>query len=111
MMGRSRNMDGSVGGVMEDWVMFLECVDENERLVAEQAVRAYREVHKAMQGAPHGQGLACTEAAVMAQGREQQRRVLELILGGHPEAKKKVDVPDPAPAGERRRSGTTHPKR
>lgn len=91
--------------------MFLECTDENERLIAEQAVLAYREVHKAMQGAPHGQGLFCTEAAVLAQGREQQRRMLELILGGHPEAQKKGAAPDPASAGVRRRSGTTRPKR
>ena len=91
--------------------MLLECVDENERLVAEQALLAYREVKKAMQAAPHGQGMACTEAAVLAQGREHQRRMLELILGGHPEALKKGGVPDPAPAGVRRRSGTTRPKR
>jgi hypothetical protein len=90
--------------------MLLECGDEQERLVAEQAVLAYREVHQAMQSAPHGQGMACTEAAVLAQGREQQRRVLELVLGGHPEAQKKGAVPDPAPAGGRRRCGTTHPK-
>src|SRR3972149_3554956 len=37
--------------------MSAEYQDENERLVAEQAVLAYREVHKAMQAAPHGQGL------------------------------------------------------
>jgi hypothetical protein len=91
--------------------MLLECVDENERLVAEQALLAYREVKKAMEAAPHGQGLACTEAAVLVQGREQQQRMLELILGGHPEAQKKGRVPDPAPAGVRRRSGTTRPKR
>ena len=85
--------------------------DENERLVAEQAVLAYREVHKAMQAAPYGRGLACTEAAVLVQGREQQRRILELILGGHAEAQKKGAVHDLAPAGARRRSGTTRPKR
>ena len=90
--------------------MLLGCRDENERLVAEQAVLAYREVHQAMQSAPHGQGLACTEAAVMAQGREQQRRMLELILGGHPEAQKKGIAHDPVPAGVRRRLGTTRPK-
>lgn len=85
-------------------------VDENERLVAEQAVLAYREVKKAMEAAPYGQGMACTEGAVLVQGREQQRRMLELILGGHPEAQKKGGVPDPAPAEVRRRSGTTRPK-
>ncbi|MEK7756049.1 MAG: hypothetical protein AAB385_02440 [Planctomycetota bacterium] len=90
--------------------MSLVCGDENERLVAEQAVLAYREVHKAMLAAPYGQGLACTEAAVLVQGREQQRRMLELLLGGHPEAQKKGGVPDPAPAEVRRRSGTTRPK-
>ena len=91
--------------------MVLECVDANERLVAEQAVLAYREVHKAIQETPHGQRLACTEAAVLAQGHEQQRRMLDLILGGHPEAQKKGTAPDPASAGARRRSGTMRPKR
>ena len=90
--------------------MLLECVDANERLVAEQAVLAYREVHKAMQGAAYGQGLACTEAAVLAQGREQQRRMLELVLGGHPEAQKKGAAPDRASAGARRPSDTMRPK-
>ena len=91
--------------------MSLECCDENERLVAEQAVLAYREVYKAMQTAPHGRGLACTEAAVLMQGREQQRRMLELILSGHPEGQKKGGVLDPASAGVRRRSGTARPRR
>ena len=91
--------------------MSLEFCDENERLVAEQAVLAYREVFKAMQCAPHGQGLACTEAAVLRQGREQQRKVLELLLGGHPEAQKKGGVLDPATAGVRRRSGVARPRR
>ena len=91
--------------------MSAECLDETERLVAEQAVLAYREVKKAMQAAPHGQGLACTEAAVLVQGREQQRRILELILSDHPEAQKKGVVHDPASAGGRRPSGTTRPRR
>ena len=91
--------------------MSAGCLDETERLVAEQAVLAYREVKKAMQVAPHGRGLACTEAAVLAQGREQQRRILELILGDHPEAQKKGAVHGPAPAGVRRHSGTTRPRR
>lgn len=91
--------------------MLLACCDENERWVAEQAVLAYREVHKAMQAAPHGQGLACTEAAVLVQGREQQQRMLELILGGHAGAPKKGAAPAPVPAGARRRSGTTRPRR
>ncbi len=91
--------------------MLLECVDENERLVAKQVLLAYREVKKAMEAAPHGQGLACTEAAVLVQGRDQQRRMLELILGGHPEARKKGGVPDPAPADVRRHFDTTRPRR
>lgn len=91
--------------------MLLECRDENERLVAEQAVLAYREVFKAMQAAPHGQGLACTEAVVLAQGREQQRRMLELIVGDHAEAQKRGVVLAPAPAGVRRRSGAARPRR
>jgi len=43
--------------------------DENERLVAEQPVLLYREVVQAMHAAPHGQGLATMEAAVLPGGQ------------------------------------------
>ncbi len=51
--------------------------DENERLVAEQAVLVYRAVVEAAQTAPHGQGLACMEVAVLDQGREHLRQMLQ----------------------------------
>jgi hypothetical protein len=85
--------------------------DENERLVAEQAVLVYRSVVEAMRNAPHGQGLACMEAAVLEQGRGHLRQILERAATAHPEAQKKrvavmpVPVVDPAP------SATVHPRR
>ena len=50
--------------------MLLEYRDEIDRLVAEQALLACREVKKAMEAAPHGQGLACTEAAAHCVGAD-----------------------------------------
>jgi hypothetical protein len=51
--------------------------DENERLVAEQAVLVYRAVMEAAQTAPHGQGLTRMETAVLDQGREHLRQILQ----------------------------------
>lgn len=63
--------------------------DENERLVAEQAVLVYRSVIQAMQQAPHGQGLAWMEEALMKQGREHLREMLERAATSHRQAQKK----------------------
>jgi hypothetical protein len=61
---------------------------EAERLVAEQAVAAYREVLKAMEAAPHGQGFAFTETAVLAEGRSLMQSMMEQAMSAHPEAQK-----------------------
>ncbi len=63
--------------------------DENERLVAEQAVLVYRSVIEAMQTAPQGQGMACMEDALLHHGREHLRQMLERATTAHPEAQKK----------------------
>ena len=52
-------------------------LDTAERLIAEQAVLAYREVMKAVAGAPHGRGLEMTERAVLTQGRRQMALMME----------------------------------
>lgn len=72
--------------------------DENERLVAEQAVLVYRSVIEAMQTAPHGQGMACMEDAVLQEGREHLRQILERAATAHAEAQKKGSAHTPAAA-------------
>lgn len=51
-----------------------------ERLIAEQAVLGYREVHRAMKAAPHGCGVASIEQAVVAQMRQRGAAVMEEAL-------------------------------
>jgi hypothetical protein len=62
--------------------------DENERLVAEQAVLVYRSVIDAMHAAPHGKGMAYMEGAVMQGGREHLREILERAASTHEGAQK-----------------------
>lgn len=83
---------------------------EEERLVAEQAIAMYREVQKAMASAPHGQGLACTESALLEHGRAFLRSVLEQTMSAHAEAQKGGSAPGRVGVGKRPRSGTTRPK-
>lgn len=66
--------------------------NERERLIAEQAVLAYREVEAAGDRAEFGQGLRALEDAVVARGREQQRRMLEMALQSRAAAQKKKPV-------------------
>jgi len=68
--------------------MSMEYRTEAERLVAEQAITAYRAVVKAMEVAPEGQGLACTEAAVLTEGRVLTRSIMKQAISAHPEAQK-----------------------
>ena len=62
------------------WRLMMDYCNEQERLVAEQAVLGYRAVMAAMEQAPWGRGLEVVERAVLEQGREQQRRVLEQAM-------------------------------
>ena len=59
-----------------NWAM----LSDRERLVAEQAVLAFRESIRAMEGAPHGQGLAVTERVVQEQGRKTTLAMMEQAL-------------------------------
>lgn len=82
-----------------------------EQLIAEQAVALQREVMAAMQAAPHGQGLAITEAAVMQGGMEFLRKILQETLSAHPEAQKGGSAPSRARAAKRRGSRGTRRRR
>lgn len=79
-------------------------VDEQEKLVALQALETYRALKQAVKEAPHGKGLAFTEAVVHDKGFDHLRRMYESALRDHPEAQKKGSVVSDAPAGKRRRS-------
>jgi hypothetical protein len=71
---------------MEDHMDFA---NEDERLIAEQAVLSYRELIGVMKTAPHGKGLAVLEQAVREKGFEQMRNTLTRVLSAHQEAQKK----------------------
>lgn len=75
-----RPEDGPQRTPAKDGDMEWQELDTAERLVAEQAVLAYREVRKAVRGAPMGRGLELTERAVLAQGRRQMAVVMEEAL-------------------------------
>lgn len=60
--------------------MDLTGLSDRERLIAEQAVLAFRESIKAMEAAPFGQGLAVTERAVQEQGRKATLLMMQEAL-------------------------------
>lgn len=90
--------------------MSMEFKNDNERLVAEQAVLVYRSVIDAMHGAPHGQGLACMEAAVMQGGREHLRQMFERAASTHEGVQKGGPAASPASADATHRSTPIHPR-
>ena len=63
--------------------------NEQEKLVALQAVETYRALQHAVKTAPHGKGLATVEAVVHDKGFDQLRKMYETALQNHPEAQKK----------------------
>jgi uncharacterized protein YfaQ (DUF2300 family) len=67
----------------------MQFANDEERLVAEQAVLSYRELQAVRKTAPHGKGLAVLEKAVRDKGFEQMRNTLGMLLGAHEEAQKK----------------------
>jgi len=91
--------------------MSIECRTEEERLVAEQAIAVYREVQRTMEEAPHGQGLACTEAALVERGRAFLRLLMEQVLSTHAEVQKGGSAAGRANADARPRSSTTRRRR
>jgi hypothetical protein len=67
----------------------MEFANDDERLIAEQAVLGYRELMGVAKTAPHGKALAVLEQAVREKGFEQMRKTLGLVLGAQQEAQKK----------------------
>ena len=81
--------------------MNWDSLSGDERLIAEQAVTAYRAVRQAAKAAPHGQGMACIEQAVHNDGMEVLRQMVQLSASEHAEAQKKGSVAGHARAGRR----------
>lgn len=68
--------------------MQVQVNSEEERLIAEQALLMYRASLAAAEAAPHGQGLAAIEDAVLEQGRQQMRLTIEQALKAQARAQK-----------------------
>jgi hypothetical protein len=66
--------------------------NENEALIAMQALETYRALQKAVRTAPHGKGLATVEAVVHDKGFDHLRMMYQSALQEHPEAQKKGSV-------------------
>lgn len=81
--------------------MKQDSLSDNERLVAEQAVAAYRSLTAAGRAAPHGHGLAWIEQAVHKDGFDVLRRMVELSASEHAEAQKGGPAPGRARAARR----------
>ncbi len=80
--------------------MNWDSLSDHERLVAEQAIAAYRAVAAAGKAAPHGKGLARLEEAVHKEGFPILRRMVELGASEHAEAQKKGPPATPVPAAK-----------
>ena len=91
--------------VMEDILTeSILVADEQEKLVALQAIETYRALKRAVKDAPHGHGLAFTEAVVHDKGFDHLRKMYESALRDHPEAQKKGPAVLDVRAGKRRHS-------
>jgi hypothetical protein len=81
----------------------IELTDESERLVAEQALLAFRASRRAASMAPEGSGLEVAERAVLEEGRKTMRLMLERVLEGQAHVGKGGSTPwrarAAAPAG------------
>jgi len=71
----------------------MEFMDERERVIAEQAVLAYRAVREAAAHAAFGRGLEVTEAAALEATRDHGRRLLGEALAACADAQKKGIAP------------------
>jgi hypothetical protein len=91
--------------------MDIEIRNERERLIARQAVLAFREVEAAGAAAEYGQGMAALEAATLTTGRRQMRQVLGEALQSQAEAQKKGRPCDAHAAARGRGSNASRPKR
>jgi hypothetical protein len=78
--------------------------DDQEKLVALQAIETFRALKQAVKDAPHGHGLAYTEAVVHDKGFEHLRKMYETALRDHPEAQKKGPAVSSVPVANEPRS-------
>jgi hypothetical protein len=78
---------------------------EQEKLVALQAIETYRALKQAVKDAPHGKGLAFTEAVVHDKGFDHLRKMYESALREHSEAQKKGSAVSNVNAKRKPRSG------
>jgi len=67
----------------------LSTLSVRERLAAEQAVLTLRELDKAANQAPEGQGLACLEKVITDQGFQHLRDLMSSAVNAQEEAQKK----------------------
>jgi DNA-binding IclR family transcriptional regulator len=67
-------------------------LSDRERLIAEQAVETLRALDRAADDAPHGQGLACMEAAIHDKGFDLLRAIMTSTASARTEAQKKGSV-------------------
>jgi len=89
----------------------MQFANDQERLVAEQALLNYRELQRIMHDAPHGKAMAVLEQAVREKGFAQMRQTLSLLANAHQEAQKKGSTRSGVPVVEARpiSSGGRHP--
>jgi hypothetical protein len=81
--------------------MNWDSLSDDERLMAERAVAAYRAVKAAGQAAPHGRGMACIEEAIHKEGFDVLRQMVQLGASEHAEAQKKGPAAGPVRAAGR----------
>jgi DNA-binding IclR family transcriptional regulator len=82
----------------------LTKLSDRERLIAEQAVETLRALDRAADDAPHGQGLACMEAAIHDKGFDLLRSIMTATANARDEAQKKGPASGTVPAAGRRSS-------
>ena len=76
-------------------------LSDRERLIAEQAVETLRALDRAADDAPHGQGLACMEAAIHDKGFDLLRSLMAVTANARDEAKKKGSASGRVPVAGR----------
>jgi DNA-binding IclR family transcriptional regulator len=79
----------------------LKRLSDRERLIAEQAVETLRALDRAADDAPHGQGLACMEAAIHDKGFDLLRSLMTATANARDEAQKKGPASGLVPAAGR----------
>jgi hypothetical protein len=107
-LARTLGTFGTTAAAMGEQVMVfhggtaMQFANDQERLVAEQALLNYRELQRIMHDAPHGKAMAVLEQAVREKGFAQMRQTLSLLASAHQEAQKKGSTRSGVPVVEAR---------